>query len=171
MNSFTPTIWKSHRGYPLIYMGPAPGKSPILTMENCSKWYGVILLHPSGEVEEVPFPGNFCDHVPDPDSFDICCEQYGYELDEMALEMVVGRWELEVKSPAPKTPPKKLIAGLTRWGAVEVIRAALDECLTKALSRDPFHFSPTVAAHIFIALEKNDVPFIDDGDPRPQDIL
>lgn len=79
-----------------------PNPHPILTVELSTKWYELYLIQPDGKVEGVFFPTSdkytsFVDHVPNP----IVVQEYaaakGYYLDELAFDLIVGRWYNEVK--------------------------------------------------------------------------
>lgn len=94
----------SNRDMPLLYVGDQP-QVPVLTVENYCKWYKLFLVHPDGSVEPVPFPMDceqtggtgFVDHVPHPRAF----VEEAHRRDAMphaaALEMITGRWVLEVR--------------------------------------------------------------------------
>lgn len=91
------------------YFGHAcPNKppSPSVVSVDCerSKWSSLTLTHSDGRTEEVPFPdmgdyqrlgSPYVDHVPNPRHVCRWAEKMGYEIDETALERMVGRWELE----------------------------------------------------------------------------
>jgi hypothetical protein len=61
------------------------------------KWYSLYLVHPNGDVEEIEFPDGYVDHVPDPMAVAAYAESHDYEVDSLAYEMMVGRWETEVR--------------------------------------------------------------------------
>ena len=79
---------------------------PILTVELASKWYALYVVDAEGKVEEITFgelatvegPGApYCDHVPNPDRLRRLAEARGWYVDDLAEELVVGRWQLEVE--------------------------------------------------------------------------
>ena len=79
---------------------------PILTVELASKWYALYVVDAEGRVEEITFgelatvngPGApYCDHVPNPDRVRLLAEARGWYVDDLAEELVVGRWQLEVE--------------------------------------------------------------------------
>lgn len=84
---------------------------PVVTVELAQKWYGLQLVKPSSDgpaiVEEVPFPTperlgprygvTYVDHVPNPRVVEFWAFENRYFLDELALEMMWGRWLLEVE--------------------------------------------------------------------------
>lgn len=45
-------IYYSDRGIPLLYIG-GPRSTPIITLENCDKWYGVEIISVEGVVSNV----------------------------------------------------------------------------------------------------------------------
>lgn len=92
----------SRRNLPLVYQGPPPTIT-TLTVENYGKWYELQALHPDGRVEPVSYGvlEGFCDdnertpyvdHVPNPVLVERLCNEMGWELDEQAHEMMIGRW-------------------------------------------------------------------------------
>ena len=91
----------SDRGKPLVCQdtcGRPYCKTPILTVENYIKWYCLYLIRPSGEVEAVDFPDDgYCDHVPYPAAVERMAAKNGWVVDEQSLEMMIGRYMLEVK--------------------------------------------------------------------------
>lgn len=102
-------IWASKRGHQLIFYG-VPQSSPVLTIENYPKWYGLELVMPDGTVEEVGFEElqaladergtyPYVDHVPDPTLVSALAERRGWMLDTVSYEVMVGRWESEVVNP------------------------------------------------------------------------
>jgi hypothetical protein len=97
--------YRSVRGHPLIYSGPAPSDGAILTVENYLKWYGLELVMPDGSVEEIDY-GILCDaaalldviphvdHVPNPHVVVFAAERSrGWRVDRVSYEVMVGRWE------------------------------------------------------------------------------
>lgn len=94
-------IYLSPRGHPLVYRG-TPGGRFVLTVENTPKWYGLVLVSPSGDVEPIDFPDfapegerAYVDHVPNPRSVQRFARANGLAIDGQALEMIIGRWQLE----------------------------------------------------------------------------
>lgn len=97
-----PEIRTSRRNLPLVYQGPPPTIT-TLTVESYGKWYELQALHPDGRVEPVSYGTleGFCDeeemtpyvdHVPNPVLVERLCNAMGWELDEQAHEMMIGRW-------------------------------------------------------------------------------
>ena len=73
------------------------GDRPILTVEKHCKWYTLQLLHPDGRVEPVLYDDeDSLNHVPFPAPVIKLAEQNRWDLDWEALEMIVGRWLLEL---------------------------------------------------------------------------
>ena len=81
---------------------------PVLTVALRTKWYELYVVEIDGSVRaldhgfaplsvvaerlrETPY----LDHVPNPRVFEALAEENGWELDELAEELVVGRWQLE----------------------------------------------------------------------------
>lgn len=89
----------SNRGHFLLLPSlPAANDRPVVTVEAYTKWYGLYVVRPDAQVEEVPFPTHetltpYIDHVPNPAVVEAWAEANGYEVDEMALEMMIGRWQ------------------------------------------------------------------------------
>ncbi len=81
---------------------PRSGDKPVLTAECYSKWYSLFLvyrIHDEVAIDEVPFPEDatgkltpYIDHVPNPLVVDAWAKEKGYELDELAVEIMIGRW-------------------------------------------------------------------------------
>ena len=82
-------------------------EEPILTVELSRKWYGLCLVRPSRTVEELdfgilevlrqaPFGPSLCDHVPNPAFVERLAEEKGWEIDDFAWELIVGRWHAEI---------------------------------------------------------------------------
>ena len=107
-----PRTYFSEAQWPLVYRGE-PGAVPILTVESCPKWYALYLVMPDGSVEEVTFAelheladrhadrdmSPYVDHVPNPELVPELASARGWTIDSCSYEMMVGRWESEVKSP------------------------------------------------------------------------
>jgi hypothetical protein len=100
------TLHTSARGFPLAWLSP-PIDRPVLTVELYCKWYTLWLVSPAGAIDSVPFyhlsdlstagPAltPYIDHVPNPAVVLRLCEARGYHLDDIAYELIVGRWEIE----------------------------------------------------------------------------
>lgn len=95
----------SDRGGFLIGNGPRPDGPPVLTVETYTKWYVLYLIKPGGEVEEVSFAeleahcgdgSPYLDHAPNPNAVIRLANARGWYLDELALELIIGRWELDM---------------------------------------------------------------------------
>jgi hypothetical protein len=80
------------------------GPMKIVKVSLEEKWYGLLLQHSNGHVEEIPFPdmGNYSklgspyiDHTPNPRHVAFWAAQEGYRLDPVSFELLVGRWMLE----------------------------------------------------------------------------
>lgn len=98
---------KSPRGLDLaLWCIPVADEEPVVTVELSVKWYSLFVVSPGpgGGVKEVPFPdmgdydlfgSSYVDHVPNPRHVMRWAAQEGYYVDELALELMIGRWELE----------------------------------------------------------------------------
>ncbi len=77
---------------------------PILTIELYIKWYTLYKVFPDGTFEKVTFPDcdehqpSSVDHVPNPKAVKKFADDNNLILDELAYEIMVGRWETEVKN-------------------------------------------------------------------------
>jgi hypothetical protein len=101
------TTYKSdmvtYRNNKLIYQGDGPTKEdmPVLTAELYSKWYTLYLLKTDGTIEEFNPPieeVGYLDNKWNPLELEEYCEKNDIYIDELFYEMLVGRWELEVKN-------------------------------------------------------------------------
>ena len=96
----------SERGLPLVLSNGLP-LEPTLTVELYEKWYDLHLVHPDGKVEKVPYPDDldccptnmspYRDHVPNPEVVVKFARLHGYQIDNLAIELMVGRWEIETE--------------------------------------------------------------------------
>jgi hypothetical protein len=104
--------YHSKRGMLLLWV-QEPLDVPVLTMENYVKWYYLHLIRPDGTVEELSFEplsdtsahmseSPYCDHVPNPVVVQRLAHERNWHLDPNALEMIIGRWELEVRDNYPE---------------------------------------------------------------------
>lgn len=102
-----PRTYLSRRGLPLLWI-EEPLADPVLTVENYVKWYWLHLVLPDGRVEEVNFGAldrlanrmgdtPYCDHVPNPRVVQRLADDHRWHLDPNALEMLIGRWEIEAR--------------------------------------------------------------------------
>jgi len=91
----------SERGLPLIYTGPL-FDNHILTAELYVKWYKLYLIKSDGTIESVD-PAlednevEYRDNVWEPLSLRKWCDKNNIEMDELFYEILVGRWETEIK--------------------------------------------------------------------------
>lgn len=93
---------KSPRDLPLVLSQPDP-MGPLLTVENYCKWYDIYIVFPDGRIEKVPYdlfwlgPGTgWNDHVPNPKACQAVAKELNAEWDGCSLEMIVGRYMLQV---------------------------------------------------------------------------
>ena len=77
---------------------------PLLTVELSYKWYCLYLVDQFGWFEEITFDKlegteedpAFVDHVPHPNAVQDLAKKNGWHVDEVAYELMVGRWETEI---------------------------------------------------------------------------
>lgn len=98
---------KSKRGLPLaISCDLDLLERPLITVEVYSKWYYLHVVrvgHPVGEIgfetlDEMHLDGYgppFVDHAPNPWHVMEYARRIGADVDDIALELIIGRWELE----------------------------------------------------------------------------
>jgi len=102
VDDFLPMYVSPLRSIPLVYTQP-PSDVPVLTVENYVKWYTLFLVHPTGRVEQIPFPEEspvgsaYCDHVPNPLACQKLAADNGWVWDENSLDMIWGRWRREAE--------------------------------------------------------------------------
>jgi len=87
---------------------------PVVTVSLMTKWYGLYLVEPTGNVRGLNFgvldevstwvrrdatvvssPPYF-DHVPNPYALEVLTAKKGWVVDELALDLIHGRWQREV---------------------------------------------------------------------------
>ncbi len=92
-------IWSNHGHLPSV---------ETITVEDADKWYSLYVVTPAGIVCQLlfgdlePFRVNslyFVDHCPNPDSVELLAEARGWQVDVRALEVMHGRWRIEVENP------------------------------------------------------------------------
>ena len=105
-------MYKSDRDLPLIYQD-TQRNTPIITVENYCKWYTLYVVNPDDTVEHLCFPGHdnpndepegemgFRDHVPNPKAVCKMAKRLNYDVDEISLEVITGRWHTEVLNYDP----------------------------------------------------------------------
>lgn len=90
------------RGKPLICQ--TPNTIPVLTMENCEKWYSLYLLHPDGAITEVDRDlvldcvergEMWVDHIYHPNLLKRVAKRLDGCVDVVSLEVAAGRWVME----------------------------------------------------------------------------
>lgn len=87
---------------------------PTVTVEIATKWYGLWLMSPLDKEQQIyrldelhygvlkdfrdygsrPYA---VDHVPNPNCVLLFCKEKGYALDDLGLELMIGRWATEVE--------------------------------------------------------------------------
>lgn len=85
-----------------------PCDVPLVCVELKGKWRTLFLLFPDGHVEERDFGyiepyaaknvAYFVDHVPNPDAVEAWAMAMGYYVDDCSMDMMVGRWQIELAS-------------------------------------------------------------------------
>ena len=99
---------RSSRDHQLVWSGPIMlGVLPTVTVELYTKWYCLCVVRIGYDevvVEEVPFPSDlefcegetpFLDHAPNPVVVARWAAKQGYVVDDLAAELMIGRWERE----------------------------------------------------------------------------
>lgn len=114
------TLHFSPNGHLLAWVRP-PLDKPIITVELYTKWYGLQILYPDGVVEDIGFPqrgfepitdseiltesdhyyepteGDVGDHVVNPKTVILYAHLTDRYIDELALNLIAGRWATELK--------------------------------------------------------------------------
>jgi len=95
--------FRSHRGHELL---GDTAKERVLTVELYCKWHELWLILPSRNIVAVQFSdleewwdgstAAYVDHVPNPEAVRAFAECKGYVINELAEELMEGRWKLEV---------------------------------------------------------------------------
>jgi hypothetical protein len=87
---------------PVSDLAPVAVPLPVLTVELAPKWYTLHAVHRGETVVPIPFdalgPGGWVDHVPNPEAVERFANEHNYEVDDVAMDLIVGRWQREVKS-------------------------------------------------------------------------
>lgn len=111
MNKDPVTIWTFRENTLVLAFWPT---RTTLTIELAQKWYGLWLVTPVDadsrmyRLDELHFgvlkeargsteDPYAVDHVPNPAAVLLFCREKGYALDDLGFEMMIGRWETEVK--------------------------------------------------------------------------
>ena len=101
-------LYFSERGFPLIYWGPPPEGSGVLTVENYMKWYAIYAVMPDGTSRKVDHSEyadaergkdgshTWSDHIPNPHMLDKIAAHLKMDWDEDSYDMIVGRYQREV---------------------------------------------------------------------------
>lgn len=112
---------ETKRNHPLLISNPHWDLTqPLLTVELATKWYELFLLTGEGDIWHFASPGwkglklhsihfghletavkhinisPYVDHVPNPTAVRLFARQNGYEIDELAWDLINGRWQYEV---------------------------------------------------------------------------
>ena len=85
---------------------------PVLTVEISSKWYSLFLIHGDRSIEQIDFGylseiwddhpdrprfgSAYVDHCPNPHAVELLADQKDWWLDDLAYELIWGRWATEV---------------------------------------------------------------------------
>jgi hypothetical protein len=94
--------YQSPRNIPLVYNN-VPGTIGTITVENYLKWYDLFIVQPDGSVTKVePGPIEWRGHVPTPASIMAYADKANLDVDHQAMEMIVGRYILEVIGNEPE---------------------------------------------------------------------
>ena len=77
---------------------------PVLTVSLALKWHELYVVHPNDSAEVIPFAqlagvvlGDvpYVDNAPNPACVRRLAEVRGWWLDDLAEELIVGRWQME----------------------------------------------------------------------------
>jgi hypothetical protein len=156
-------LLRSKRDIPLVCCTTLFDNVSVVTVELYVKWYSLHVIRRIGDefvIEEVPFPDDiefcksnesaFVDHVPNPRVVARWATANGHVVDELAMELMIGRWEIEAQNnydavcllpePPPPSQPCQHCGGK---GYVEVkglthpvLGQAIDPCPKCALRDD-----------------------------------
>lgn len=99
-------MYVSKRNIPLLYQGVLD--VPVITAENCGKWYDLYIVHPDGKVSPVPVEimQEVCekfstqlwvDHCFHPTLLLLLAKYYTGDADIVTMEVASGRWVMEEK--------------------------------------------------------------------------
>lgn len=111
-------VIQSQRGLPLVGFAHEINTLPdisMVTVEDYCKWYGLCVVHSAQNVADgapcveefgfgfldssfehrYGFGSAYLDHVPNPRAVIRLAKSRGWMVQLQALEMIVGRWELE----------------------------------------------------------------------------
>lgn len=77
-----------------------------ITVELTTKWSILFIVDTKTGIRELTYSelgdgdpsGHFCDHCPRPMSVLDYAERNGFEIDDLAWELIVGRWMIEVQN-------------------------------------------------------------------------
>lgn len=92
--------YKSPRGFPLVDTCTGSRRVPVLTCELYVKWYALYLIMPDGRVEAADLDDldQFTDktavgdHCWNPAALQGFAEARDWHIDEVALDLIMGRW-------------------------------------------------------------------------------
>lgn len=101
---------------------------PTISVTLAPKWSCLYLIAAGGqEVAELPFPdpahfsgSPYIDHVPNPRAVLAYAKQHNYLIDDLAWELMIGRWETIVEGPGARAAP---------WAAISALRDAHESAL------------------------------------------
>lgn len=117
-NKDSEIYYSVHRNIPLLYVGKSQ-VLPIITLENCSKWYGVEIIHPNGVVDHIQpdvlnhvakmYPdAPYGDHNFHPHFLYHLADFLQAKVDERAIEVAGARWLYEQEGSEDFFHPSKL---------------------------------------------------------------
>lgn len=79
---------------------------PTISVELYDKWYNLQLIHTDLTVKSINFPElnlfydsepNVCDHCPNPKTVREFANRNNFQIDNLAYELIVGRWNIEYR--------------------------------------------------------------------------
>lgn len=99
------TIYSEHN-HPVVQFTKATHR-PVITCEFYSKWYSLYIWWTDGNLLRLDFHdlqsaadelgvSPYVDHVPNPAAVERYAEKMNYGIDELAQDLIRGRWHNEV---------------------------------------------------------------------------
>jgi hypothetical protein len=98
----------SDRGHELFFCSTGCGDRPVITVEYYIKWYTLFVVHHDGRVTELDYQPDledefisrygesaYGDHVFNPRFVVFLADRLEMDVDEIALEVIIGRWQQE----------------------------------------------------------------------------
>lgn len=119
---------KSKRGHQLILTNGLDENQAIITVELHTKWYNLFLVFPDGgfvEFEPDVFDVGYRDNTYNPYDLINFAQHNNYTIDEMALELIVGRWQIQTLNSYPNIEPNEYKWPYMSWEDLAEMVAAV----------------------------------------------